>query len=138
MHAQILPRHFCGFHVVNVSTFFWLATDIRLIYLGSSFVKDENAFLFTLANPTGARPTKLPQSDGNSGIWCNPSCGPGFGLVNGVCIWFMNTNPSSNCGINNIYKAFQTPQDQPFTNFIYGNTTAFTMNYLEIFGLKQN
>ena len=107
-----------------------------LILLGSCFVKDKNAFLFTLANPTGARPTKLPQSDGNSGIWCNPSLGPGFGSANVTSIWFMNSNQSCNCSVNNGYNSVQIPQGQAISTFVYGNTS-FGMNYLEIFGLKQ-
>ena len=105
--------------------------------LGSSFVKDENAFLFTLANPTGARPTKLAQTDGTGGIWCNPSWGPSFGSANGTCIYFMNCDGTSSCSINNNYVSFSVPGGQAFTNFIYGNTTAFNMNYLEVFGLKE-
>ena len=107
------------------------------VKLGSSFVKDENAFLFTLANPTGARPTRLPQIDSTGGIWCNPSCGPGFGNASGYCIYFMNTTNTTNCGINNSYPSFAVPEGQSFTNFIYGNTTSFGMNYLEVFGLKE-
>ncbi|XP_028408907.1 uncharacterized protein LOC114531501 [Dendronephthya gigantea] len=105
----------------------------------SSFVKDENAFLFTLANPTGARPTKLPQSDNSGGIWCDPSYGPGFGSANGTNIWFMDCpNGPSYCSVNNSNTAFQIPQDQPFTNFIYGsNTTAFGTDYIEVFCLKK-
>jgi hypothetical protein len=99
-------------------------------------VKDENAGFFTLANPTGARPTKLPQTDGNGGIWCDPSLGPGFGTANGHCIYFMNDG-SNGCAINNDHVSFALPEGQIFTNFIYGNTTSFGMNYLEVFGLKE-
>ena len=105
--------------------------------LGSAFVKDENAFLFTLTNPTGACPTKLAQTDGTGGIWCNTQWGPSFGSANGACIYFMSSNGSSACGINNNYVSFSVPGGQAFTNFIYGNTTSFGMNYLEVFGLKE-
>ena len=100
-------------------------------------MKDENAFLFTLANPTGARPTKLAQTDGNGGIWCHPSWGPSFGSASGVCIYFINSNGSSNCGMNNAYVSFAVPEGQAFYNFIYGNTTTFGMSHLEVFGLKE-
>ena len=99
-------------------------------------MKDENAFLFALANQTGARPTKLPQTDGSCGIWCNPSYGPGFGNANGYCIYFMS-NGTNGCTINNNHVSFSLPEGQLFTNCIYGNTTSFTMNYLEVFGLKE-
>ena len=105
--------------------------------LGGSFVKDENAFLFTLANPTGARPTKLAQTDGTGGIWCGSSWGPSFGSASGACIYFMNGGSTSNCGINNNYVSFSVPGGQAFTNFIYGNASSFGMNYLEVFGLKE-
>ena len=103
----------------------------------NSFVKDENAFLFTLANPTGARPTKLPQKDDNGGIWCNGSYGPAFGTPSGNCICFMTANGNYTVGINNNYVSVAVPEGQSFTNFIYGNTTSFNMNYLEVFGLKE-
>ncbi len=100
-------------------------------------MKEENVFLFTLANPSGARPTKLTQTDGNGGIWCNPSYGPAFGTTNSHCICFMTGNGNTVCGINNDYVSVTVPEGQSFTNFIYGNTTSFNMNYLEVFGLKE-
>ena len=93
--------------------------------------------MFTLANPTGGRPTKLPQIESNGRIWFNPSYGPGFGNASGYCIYFMNNTNTTSCAINNNTPCFAVPEGQSFTNFIYGNTTSITMNYLEVFGLKK-
>ena len=99
-------------------------------------MKDENAFLFTLANPTGARPTKLPQTDGDNGIWCQSSYGPSFGTSGSYCICFMTCDGDNTCATNNSYVSVAVPGGQSFTNFIYGSTS-FTMSHLEIFGLKE-
>lgn len=51
----------------------------------------------------------------------------------------MNSTGTSTCGMNSnsAYVSFAVPEGQAFYNFIYGNTTSFTMNYLEVFGLKE-
>ena len=100
-------------------------------------MKDEKAFLFTLANPTGARPTKLPQTEGNNGIWGHSSYGPAFGNSGGYCICFMTCIGNSSCGINNSYVSVTVPGGQLFTHFIFGNTSSFSMSHLEVFGLNE-
>jgi hypothetical protein len=49
----------------------------------------------------------------------------------------MSSNGSSACAMNNNCVSFSLPEGQLFTNFMYGNTTSFNMNYLEVFGLKE-
>lgn len=109
-----------------------------LFSLESGFVKDEKAFLFTLSNPTGARPTKLPQTaDSNAGIWCHANYGAGFGSANGCTIAFpSNSNAnSSNCTITDAYGGFECPEERALSTFISGSTS-FNMNCFEVFGLK--
>ena len=99
-------------------------------------MKDENAFLFTLANPTGARPTKLPPTDGNGGIWCSASYGPAFGTSGNYGICFMTGNGNNTCGINDGYVSVTVPGGQSLASFIY--TSSFTMTHLEVFGLEES
>ena len=99
-------------------------------------MKDENAFLFTLANKTGARPTKLPSTDGNGGIWCKASYGPAFGTTSSHCIRFMTSNGDNTCDINDSYVSVTVPGGQSLANFIY--TSSFTMSHLEVFGLEKS
>lgn len=97
-------------------------------------MQDKNAFLFTLANPSGAVPTKLSQTNSTVGIRYNPNTGPQFGNVNSSCINFMS-NGSSTCSISNTAD-FSLPAGQQLPNFICG-TTSISMSYLEVYALTE-
>ena len=100
-------------------------------------MKDENSFLFTLANPTGARPTKVVQCSGIGGVWQNSLYGPSFGSATGASLIVMNNNNSASyCDIDDSFGGFQFPEGYTFSNFFCGSTS-FRMDYLEVFALKE-
>ena len=112
-----------------------LSIPLYKTFSGGKFVEDKNSFLFTLASKTGALPTKLPQLADVGGIWGNSSYGPCFGSTTGISLSFVNAANSSACSANNSHSGFEFPAHQDVCSFIQGSAT-FTMNYLEVFGLK--
>ena len=112
---------------------------MTIFNLDGQFIQDDNAFLFTLANANGAPPTKLPSPPGgNSGIWCNSAYGPGFGSSSSYNIYFTNSNNTATCELNNSNCGFVVPAGQVLSTLIYGDASAFNLNYLEVFGLKKS
>ena len=100
-------------------------------------MEDKSSFLFTLANYTGATPTKIPQVDGG-GIYDHSSYGPAFGTASGPSIIFMNGNQAY-CNINpNVPGGFQFPPGQNIASFMWGSTGNVNISYLEVYGLQDS
>lgn len=104
---------------------------IILISGVSGYKQCTESFLFSLVNPSGSEPTKMPLrgTNNNNGIYCNSSYGPIFGgghdllIANGANA---NSNSSSNLG-----SSYECP---PHANasFLVGQTN-FTVSELEVF-----
>ena len=99
-----------------------------------------NSFLFSLINPTGLKPTKIPlmQNKENSAILCNSNCGPVFGNTgpNGYYdLTISNTPNSQNSCQTYLNNAYRCPEGQNASTFPCGNC-AFAANEIEIFGFE--
>ena len=82
------------------------------------------AFLFSMVNPHGLGPIKLPLIPGKeqNGIYCNNSKGPSFG---GGCDLFISGNGNTNTdSYSNLGHSYQCPPGQQDTFFTGG--TNFT------------
>ena len=107
--------------------------QIFLFCLGSGiYRRAPGSFLFSLVNPSGLPPTKLPLKAGQEGnaIYCYSSYGPTFGSGNDLRI--PNAPNSSNycyVGLNNTY---QCPTGQNTATFFTGNQSFFA-NEIEVF-----
>ena len=98
------------------------------------YVRCNQAFLFSMVNPSGLGPTKLPLIPGQEeyGICCNYTCGPVFGRGHDLCIpgnANINTYSSSNLG-----SSYQRPLGQQ-NRFFTGSS--FTVTDYEVFGLHK-
>ncbi|XP_068677924.1 uncharacterized protein [Montipora capricornis] len=101
------------------------------------YKRDPNSFLFSLVNPSGLRPTKLPLIPGKEGlaIYCISGCGPIFGSNTPNSYYDLLINNNSNqsntnqASPNNCYKC---PEGQNASTFLAGNYT-FTASEIEVF-----
>jgi len=93
-----------------------------------------HSFVFSLVNPSGLPPTKMPLIAGNEGyaIACNSSYGPVFGAGNDLCI--VNSPNSNNCTVR-LNNTYQCPTGQNANTFLTGNKT-FLVNEMEVFGFE--
>ena len=94
------------------------------------------AFLFSLANPSGDTPTKLPLKGTTNqyGIYCNGSHGPTFGAGDDLRISnSANENTDSYSQLDNTYEC---PPHATNTTFLAG-TRNFTVNELEVFVFQE-
>ena len=90
-----------------------------------------DSFLFSLVNPSGLPPTKMPLIAGREGnaIWCSSAYGPTFG--GGPDFRVPSAPNSSNCyvSLNNTY---QCPTGQNNATFFTGSQN-FTIAEMEVF-----
>ena len=97
------------------------------------WVRCSQAFLFSMVNPSGLGPTKLPLIHGKEqhGMFHNNSYGPAFG--EGLDLYILgNANTISNSD-SNLGFSYQCPPGQQNTFFTGGDT--FTVTDYEVFGL---
>ena len=89
------------------------------------------SFLFSLVNPTGAGPTKLPikSSTNQYGIYCDAGCGPTFGNNDLRIASKANVNSQSYSDLGNSYEC---PSDVNCETFLAGQKY-FVVNELEVF-----
>ncbi|XP_078350446.1 uncharacterized protein LOC144635232 [Oculina patagonica] len=93
-----------------------------------------DAFLFSMVNPRGLGPTKMPLKSQQQqyGIYCDCSCGPTFGGGHDLYISDnANTNTSSYSTLGNTYECPPGQQDTFFTDGRY-----FTVTNYEVFALQ--
>ena len=99
------------------------------------YKRAQNAFLFSLVNPSGLPPTKMSLIAGQEGhaMNCGISYRPVFGAGNDLFI--ANAPNSNNCSgyLNNTY---QCPAGQNGNTFLTGNQN-FTISELEVFGFEK-
>ena len=109
-----------------------------VIILGSSteYKKCAESFLFSLVNPSGTGPTKMPLKGNNNqyGICCYSEYGPTFGGGNDLYIASgANANSNSHCNLGNTY---QCPANAN-SSFLVGQKN-FCVNEMEVFVFKAN
>ena len=77
-------------------------------YLGSGLKTAKNSFLFSLVNPSGLSPTKMPLKSGQerSAMFCDKDYGPTFGYGVYHDLYICNVPNSNNCYtyLNNTYQ----------------------------------
>ena len=103
--------------------------------LGSPGYKSApGSFLFSLVNPSGLLPTKMPLIAGKEGdaILCNSSYGPIFGSGNDICI---PNAPNSNNGYVSLNNTYQCPTGENAQTFLTGNQY-FAVSEMEVFGFS--
>ena len=106
-----------------------------LISGGSSWKSCTESFLFSLVNPSGATPTKMPLNGTSNqhGIFCKSGYGPSFGgghdlhIANGA-----NANSSS---YSNLGTTYQCPANANSSSFLAGQRN-FSVNEVEVFVFK--
>ena len=108
------------------------------VILGSgSYKYCAESFLFSLVNPSGTEPTKIPLKGTNNqnGIYCDSGYGPSFGgnhdlhIANGA-----NANSSS---YSNLGYTYQCPANANSSSFLAGQRN-FCVNEMEVFVFKAN
>ena len=110
---------------------------IRIVRAGSSAGEHKHcteSFLFSLVNPSGAEPTKLPiKSSANQyGIYCDARYGPTFGNLDLRIASKANVNSES---YSNIGESYECPSDVNCETFLAGQTN-FVVNELEVFSFQ--
>ena len=111
--------------------------EIFPFFIGSQNYKSApGSFLFSLVNPSGLLPTKMPLRAGQEGyaIYCNSSYGPTFG--SGHDLHISNTPNSNNNNYVNLNSAYQCPAGQNNNSFLTGNRN-FLVNEIEVFGFDK-
>jgi len=97
--------------------------------------KAPRSFLFSLVNPSGLPPTRMPLIAGQEeyAIYCSSSYGPIFG--SGYDLYISKAPDSIDCStiLNNTY---QCPTGQDTTTFLAGNQN-FTVSEMEVFGFEK-
>ena len=106
--------------------------QIFLFCLGPGvYRKAPGSFLFSLVNPSGLPPTKMPLIAGQEGnaIYCHNNYGPSFGSDNGLRI--VNAPNSHNCSVS-LNNTYQCPTGQNDATFLTGSQN-FKVTEMEVF-----
>ena len=104
--------------------------------LGSgNWRKASSSFLFSLVNPSGLPPTKMPLIAGREeyAILRSSSDGPVFG--EGFDLYIVDSPNSSECSAS-LNSTYQCPTGQNANTFLTGNET-FTVSEIEVFGFEK-
>ena len=106
--------------------------QIFLFCVGSGvYRKAPGSFLFSLVNPSGLPPTKLPLKAGMEGnaIYCHSNYGPSFGSDDGLRI--VSSPNSYNCSIS-LNNSYQCPTGQKANTFLTGSQNS-KITEMEVF-----
>ena len=97
--------------------------------------KAPGSFLFSLVNPSGLPPTKLPLKPEREryAICCRSDCGPIFGRGHDLVIV---NEPNSNDCWTSLNDSYQCPTGQNGTTFFTGNKY-FTVSEMEVFVIEE-
>jgi len=100
-----------------------------------SYRKAPGSFLFSLVNPSGLPPTKIPLMAKQEvhAIYCNSGHGPTFGI--GHDLYIPNAPDSNDCSTS-LDNSYQCPNGQDDETFLAGNET-FTLSEMEVFGFEK-
>ena len=102
----------------------------------TGYKRAPDSFLFSLVNPSGLPPTKMPLITGQEGdaINCNISYGPIFGNGNDL---YIPDEPNFNEGSTILNNSYHCPTGQSGnTTFLTGDLN-FTVSEMEVFGLDR-
>ena len=123
-------RFYC-YHNINDNVYFF-----SLALSSGGFRRDPNSLLFSLVNPSGPRPTKIPLIPGkeDTAIVCNISYGPIFGSGNDLLI--SNTPNQTNTCTVKLNNTYQLPPGQNGNTFLTGNMN-FTLTETEVFKFEK-
>ena len=100
--------------------------------VSGNYKRAPSSFLFSLVNPSGLPPTKMPLIAGQEGyaIYCKRSYGPTFGSGHDLTI---PDAPNSNNGTVSLNNSYQCPTGQNANAVLTGNQN-FRVNEIEVFG----
>ena len=100
----------------------------------AAWVPSSRAFLFSLLNPAGVGPVKLPVTKPAQAMYCDPSRGPTFGGGNDLLI---RDNCNSTAGsYSNLGTSYLLPPGQTGTTFLTGAKN-FLVAEIEVFSVVQ-
>ena len=99
------------------------------------YMRCNQAFLFSMVNPSGLGPTKLPPFPGGEqhSINCSIGYGPMFG--GGHDLWIYGNANTTTDSCSNLGFTYQCPPGQQKTFFTGGKN--FTVTDYEVFGLHK-
>ena len=135
---QSNPNRSIELYFVHLTPRVQLTRHFFSCLLGSGGYRNAPAsFLFSLVNPSGLPPTKMPLIAGKEGtaIICNSSLGPIFGYGNAYDLYIANAPNSSNCSTS-LNNSYQCPTGQNATTFLTGGQN-FTISEMEVFGFEK-
>ena len=100
-----------------------------------SYQRAQNSFLFSLVNPSGLSPTKMPLKSGQEGsaMYCYSSYGPTLGGGGYFDLQVTNAPNSNNC-YTYLNNAYQCPSGQNANMFLTGGQT-FRVSEMEVYRL---
>ena len=133
LHSPLSPRFLnVFFDRQMILSFLTLSGTSSGIYK-----RDPNSFLFSLVNPSGLKPTKLPLIPGKEGsaIYCTSGYGPVFGTSEPSGYYDLlisnnsNESDTNQACPNNCYKC---PEGQDTDTFLVGNYQ-FAASEIEVF-----
>ncbi|XP_022808131.1 uncharacterized protein LOC111345119 [Stylophora pistillata] len=98
----------------------------------NSYKRAENSFLFSLVNPSGLSPTKIPLQSGQEeyAMYCHTSYGPTFGGESYHDLYICDAPNSNNCRTH-LY-IYQCPSGQTCNTFLTGSPN-FRVSEMEVF-----
>lgn len=93
------------------------------------------SFIFSLVNPSGSVPTKLPLKPDQTkyGIYCNSGCGPAFG--GGHDLTICEDANSSSKSFSSLGNSYECPRH--ITSTFLTEERTFLVSEVEVFGLKK-
>ncbi|XP_078360090.1 BTB/POZ domain-containing protein KCTD21-like isoform X2 [Oculina patagonica] len=96
--------------------------------------KASDSFLFSLVNPSGLPPTKMPLKAGEEdyAIYCSSNCGPVFGRCE---LSDLRLHQFERC-TTNLDNSYQCPAGQDATTFLTGKQS-FDISEMEVFGFEK-
>ena len=106
------------------------------LFTGNGSKADHNAFLYTLENPSGKGPIKLPlvEYEDEDAIACNPCQGPVFG--SGRDLGIVDFPNRTNC-ISRLGNSYKCPAGQVPTLFLAGTLT-FNISEIEVYAVRES
>ena len=101
-----------------------------------TYKRAPNSFLFSLVNPSGFKPAKMPLIQGKEGsaIYCQSGYGPVFGSnTSGYFDLSIGNSPTQSGGCqSNLNNSYRCPEGQNTATFLCGNY-AFAVTEIEVF-----
>ena len=111
---------------------------LSLLASRDTYRKAPGSFLFSLVNPSGLPPTKMPLIAGKEGkaIYCNLRNGPTFGSSHNLRVHDLKISspPNSQECCSRLNGSYQCPTGQA-TTFLTGKEF-FSVSEMEVFGFE--